>query len=434
MLGAILLLAPGDTWSAALSSGANGLPVVTTGDASCFLPTGMYDTAHSADGASMIYWFDRSASYASGTIDDLGTAAVAAQNREGSLVIHNMADIPPGSDLFKSMEHANGRPRGCGNAAQQNLLTEEFVDAAGAARAGLAPATGGLSGTWMILNQTQVATYSGAMTAIRAEDVLGRNAYANIRFSPQTILTGNNWCNSSTVNSRRLWGGSMWGEQFTGSSIRNLTADPLGQQESSVCSHWSGLPDLSTPLIDRFASPEEQVEHIAKGYLQRASWLRRRVENTFVSDPAGAVPMSTDWIVSQPLQGYYVAVNLSGSLLFNDKIENNPYRGRVSVQTFPDGSQHVCLNAGALMVFNAEGGKTTLPVPGDALCGDSVLSFAPDSVINASVNRTVFNPGGVTAGWASLDLGAELPVLGYAITHYRNNSTDKNYGATMPHR
>lgn len=427
LLGAILLLAPGDTWSATLSTSADGRPVLTTGDQSCLLPSRMHEMAQSANGASMIYLFENRdySNYSSGVFNDLGEAAFAAQSREGSLEIHNMADIPPGSDLFKSIVH----PRNCGSAAQQNLVTEEFVDAAGAARAGLAAATGGLSGTWMILNQAQVATYSGAMTAIRAEDVMGRNAYANIRFSPQTLPSG---CNHQ-------WGSSTWGEQFSWNSIENLTAAPL-DKESNTCSWWSEVPNLSTPLIDRFASPEEQVEHITKRYLQSASWLRRRVENTFVSDPAGAVPMSTDWIVSQPLMNYYVSVTSSGRLLLNSKISSNPYKEHVSVQSFPDGGKRVCLNAGALTVFDSEGGKTTLPVPGNALCGGgegngvSVLSFAPDSVINASVNRTVFNPGAVTAGWASLDLGVELPILGYALTHFRNNLTDKNYGATMPHR
>lgn len=397
LLNGILLLAPGDTWSAMLSSGVDGHPVFAAADPSCMLITA--EPMHGS------------------LLDKIG--------REHFFEIHGMADIPPGSDLFKSLERAaNGRPKGCGNAAQENLLTEEFVDAAGAARAGLAPATGGLSGNWIILNQTQVAAYSGAMTAIRAEDDLGRNAYANIRFSPQILGVA------------LQWGSIMWGGQFIENSIENMTADVRTKHLKSAT--WAAFPDLSTPLIDRFASPEEQVEHIANGYAQRAGWLRSHVENSFVSDAGGAVtgvPMSTDWIVSMPLMRYYVGSS-QGNLLFNTKVSDNPYKGRVNARVLPEGNIE-CMKGVTMTVFNNESEKTTMQVPDDTLCnsGASVLSFAPDSVINASKSRTVLSPGrNFTAGWASLDLGVELPVLGYALTHYRNNLTDKNYGATMPHR
>ena len=124
---------------------------------------------------------------------------------EGYIEVLNMADIPPTqpkvagtmdpqipNTLYSNILHVGNPAAPTGCAAADLALSGDPatgpvpVNQAGATAAGLASPTGGLSGSWFILNQNQVSTYSGNMTAIRAETAAdGENGYGAIIFSPQ---------------------------------------------------------------------------------------------------------------------------------------------------------------------------------------------------------------------------------------------------------
>ena len=135
----------------------------------------------------------------------LTDAAKLSHTREGYVEILNMADIPPGTDLFKAIKHsAKGVPGDCNaSAVQTTLISETGGTATAAEAAGLRAPTGKLMGSWAITNTSKVAMYGGAMPAVQATTSAGANGYGNIIFSPQV------------------------GSAVSGVTVNTQTADPL---------------------------------------------------------------------------------------------------------------------------------------------------------------------------------------------------------------
>lgn len=421
-----VLLSPGDVWTASLvQDAATGLPLLTTGDNSCTLP------AIPAAGVP----------FNPGRLPDyLSAEARVNHTREGYVEFLNMADIPPSTvadSLYKNIKHVNGVPGNCAGGGVSNLVTTNVLDATGMEAAGLWAPTGGLMGSWAVMNQNELAVYGGAMTAVQAQTAAGANGYGNIIFSPQSD--------------------AAVGTPAGLPAVAHLTADPLlhGLGEAYLEPLWYDLPDMSTPLVaaPALGAPQLQVKNmdIARGV----------VVNEYVADANGAVPMMTDWVVSQPTRRYYAAVDYSTSATNAKIVYNNSMGGAVAfannVTAAPASSDnaygvlrlnqvanmgpYACITAAVGTTDREEStisaGAAFSPGVTSRMCGEVfTLSFGGSSVLSASVSNVAVANAAGKSGWGRLTLsgGAELPIVGFAATSMKNAAAGGNYGLTLPYR
>jgi hypothetical protein len=439
-----VFLSPGDVWTASLVKGLDDRGTISTNDKSCTLPAGPY--------TNVPFNPQRVAPY-------LDAAAQKSHTREGYVEILTMADIPPtlmtsagvtsGSTnpLYTAIKHVSGVAP-CTSSAFAALLTTPTgsLDAVAAAyNAGLAAPTGQLMGSWAIFNQAQLAVYSGTSTAVQAvvtdtpATANSTNGYGNIAFAPQVAAgTG------------------------LGTNVGNYTADPL-LRATRVSSLWFDLPDVSTPYLNAapltFAGPLQQAGRLS------ATLGKTAILNDY-SVSAGAVPMETDWVVSQPTRRYHAAVDYGASaagaaIYFNPEVTPtttntsapttaapaataNAY-SLLTLSTVGSMGPYACLNAGVAGASREEhftaAGADFSPGSVGLFCGEVfTMSFgsATSKVLQAQVANTAAPAMPGDAGWAKLTLGGgtatRLPVLGFAATSMVNKSTNGNFGLTLPHR
>ncbi len=419
-----VFLSPGDVWSASVSRNADtGLARISTSDKSCTIPDA---SAWPADFMTL-----RLAQYLS--------PEVLAQNaNEGYIEILTMADIPPllagtttANPLFKNIKHVSGVAP-CDGAAFSTLLTPVAATAAEAEAAGLSASTGGLMGTWAVANQDNFAMFSGNHVAVASTSAvpfvnLAPNpAYTNIVFTPQV-------------------GSNLDTGIFPANTV---TADPL-LQSGTVTPLWFDLPDMSTPLLvaPAVTEPEIQALNVSGALAHRA------VLNDYVANVAdAAVPMMTDWVVSQPTRRYFAVMDYATSAATATVVPNttavavpplspftvsNPYAGVLS-KVITDMGPQACMSVG----FGSTDREERVNVTGGSFspgvtrptCGEVfVVKFGATSTLNAAVTTRQVAPVG-TEGWASLTLPTALPVVGFAATTINNTSSGAHYGWTLPHR
>ncbi len=277
-----LLLGPRDTWAVNVSSdGSDGTSFATVTDASCTLPA------------------DLNAAFVTARLPASFSAARKAEwTREGSVEIITMADIPqsaqsPQSPLFQAIFSNDSASPPCGSeaagAAVLDALKQDLASEAAARQMGLDTPTIGVRATSILINiQDAAISWSTPTTSLTWLDDAGLPARGRLVFSPQT---------GTAAPDADLY-----------------TNDPLlrsvsGGGSGKLASIQADLPDLSTPYASRSPNaidlPFRQTEEIG-GALQASA-----VSNEFQRDPAiGAV---TDWVVSQPLKRYAVAVDHSGA-------------------------------------------------------------------------------------------------------------------------
>ena len=432
-----VFLSPGDVWTGSVARDATtGRAAISTSDKSCTIPDasffpGMFKT-------------DRLASYLS---EDVKNANV----NEGYIEVLNMADIPPMLDmaagkggtkanpLFTNIKHKAGVAP-CDNLAFQTVLSTDLVDAAGAEAAGLFEPTGGLMGSWAVFNQEELAVYSGNQTAVVAATGWSVD-------NAQTPLSGRGRIAFAPQQ------GAPIGGVLPGGTVDSVTADPLLRGAAPIIQPlWFDLPDMSTPVAHGATGPITEARSLS------TSLSRSAVYNDYVATAAGAaVPMATDWVVSQPTRRYHAAVNYGTSaansgLVWNADMANNAggvvttapalaaneYAPLSMNRTLAMGPQAcIMLNfssAGREEQFQVAGGGFS---PGVSLpnCGEVfTVSFGATSVLQGAVTNTRVNPVS-TEGWARLALGAgRLPMVGFAATSIVNTATNGNYGLTLPHR
>ncbi len=418
-----VFLSPGDVWTAAVSAGADGVAQLVTADGTCTLP-------QIAKGQQIPFVLDRLPT--SMTAD-----AQAAQTREGYVEIFNMADIdnastygsPAGqSALYKAIKHVNGVAP-CTDAALNATLTIE--DVANAPAQGLLNPTGGLTGSWYIINVPETTTFAGAMTAIVSDA-----ASNNIVFSPQK----------------------------NGSGVL-ASADPLFNA-NVLAKQFYDVPDLSTPYsgaaIDVAAAAAQ-----ASSLTQALS--ATTISNQYAND--ASITAKTDWVFSMPTRRYSIAANYSNPISQEAATVTGTTVAAVGGATKPYRYINVDVNNGAAVNFftatntsvNAAGqicvtasgqtfydreetSKTSGAVfsPGQIsktqLCGEvSVLSFADsaNSVLAASVARSNVT-GAYVNGWGSVNFAAPgVPMVGASFIKLSNpnanNGTSGTYGITWPH-
>ncbi|ARU05736.1 hypothetical protein CCO03_14515 [Comamonas serinivorans] len=395
LLDFMVLLGPSDVWTASLSQGEDGLTRLVTPDNSCTLPASLSGVAFRTDRLQ----------------PELPADAKALHTREGLVEAIVMADVAPGDSgvLFNVIRPQKGLPASCDAAALAVLTQPAAITREDQARAvGLAPPTGGLMGMWQIIRLSNYASYSGRQHAVAAVDAQGRPAVANWAFAPQTDVAA-------------------------GSAGLAQTTDPVLTLNGLS---WSDLPDLSTPLAGTSAQAQVEAQH-SRGE------GRPGLANEFVHTvEATSVPGATDWVISQPLRRYVVAVDpRSGQLL--------RLPGVSGVVLPPNGEMGsmVCSPAG-LEVWNREMNALSdagfaLPQPWRACGVVTVVTFGSVQVLQAGLTplgRELGRPGVYEAGWAifrsralSQDGLRHGPMLGYSATSLRNTAQNGNYGSVVPH-
>lgn len=418
-----VFLSPGDVWSASVSRGADGLGRIKTSDNSCTLP---------AQGAGWPVSFNTQRMPAS-----WGDDVQAINANEGYIEVLNMADIPAtaldddGEDitnpLYTNIKHVNGVAPCKSGPFAALLNTTGLGDDDDALEIGLAAPTGGLMGTWVVMKQDQLATFSGNMSAIvattgdvGADGVTPERGYAKIAFAPQRgVPVGN-----STV-------------------VIENTADPLLHNDPDSAL-WFDLPDMSTPIVGTDASAQALALSTALG--------RTSLMNDYAASADGAsVPMDTDWVVSQPTRRYHATLsygtgtNGADEIMYStgDTSEQNPYDGLLTARNTDYGTQ-------ACMLFkfsstDREEAQVETSVDADfspgtfvtnPYCGEVfTLSFGSNSPLGAVVTNRKVSPVG-TEGWAHIgtDSATAIPMVGYAATVLLNQNSGVHYGWTLPHR
>ena len=426
-----VFLSPLDVWTAGISQAADGTALITTADKSCTLPV--------FPAAGVSFKTNRLPSYA--TADQL-----ASLTREGYAEMLNMADIPPtlpggaANPVYTAIKHVNGVAP-CTGTAFSTLQTTTLVTAASAEAAGLAAPSGMLMGSWAVMNQAELAVYGGAQTAVQAvvapstSTVPAVNGLGLLAYAPQL--------------------GSAIGNQTT---VMAATADPLLRGATpKITPLWFDLPDMSTPLVSTYAS-----NPLAQADLLSAVLAKPSIVNDYAAAGDGAaVPMETDWVVSQPTRRYHAAMDYSTSstaaaVLFNVDMTdsasavstaatNNRYAALTkSVTTM---GPMACLTGTLGAADREEGTPAGISAdfsPGTIttaqFCGEVfTLSFAraTSQVMQAQVANTGTGALPGATGWARLALGGgspTLPIVGFAATSIKNANSRGNFGLTLPHR
>ena len=394
-----VLLGAHDTWTFTIDPVAGAAPQLNSAHPACVFTDTNGATGKLGEPLSL----DNLAPY-------ISAAAKIQHAGEGYIEIINMAEVVSGS----TMDAINKRNCGALNALVRDFEPSKEADVKAT---GLVPTFGGLSGIWYLINQDTWTAYSGRMTAIRASDGAGKGRLAQIRFFPQR------------TTAEVLEGGTD-GEKLTlafmslGSAERPFTA-------TMDTGGWSALPDLSMPISDAFAMPQEQITAIGK-----AVNLKKDIVNDFASLPTGAVPMFTDWIMSNPLQRYYAGVDY-GKSAAEAKVVKSDYGSGVTLYG-ADGSTMENTDIGPVVCQKAElsirdRAGTVKQEKNLEPCGAVwTLGFASQSPVAASVGRIVLTPP-AAAGWANLEYDGDPVALGFAAFSAKNKDTGISYPTTWPH-
>ena len=511
-----VLLSPADVWSATVTRDASGNPILKTSDNSCILPHKGEDVGRQqmqgklVDTATgqLIEGVELSTTNLPALAEDadgLPTEAGRQLMAEGYIEILNMADIPPvevggvaTNPLYTAIKHVGdvnvGNPPCTAEPLQKLELPLVVDNATAGTNYGLFPPTGGLMGSWTILNQRLVSTYAGNMTAVRLETGFdGFPAYGNVIFSPQSQkeIPLADLATQIGVEIDTQYGPNGAAD----ASVGGMTGDPLLSTTDPIQKPlWFDLPDMSTPLVAGILTPQDQVMG-----LQLA---KHQIFNSYISGEVAGIPMWTDWVVSQPTRRYYAAMSYEGATTSTVTVGAgglvwNATMGSPDPTNYADGVADAVTTAGPVVSDNVYGvlevvqgdnlnpPKTGMgpyaclpseiplfgavdheewssgaPAPGSSagfspgrpakvdrsyLCGEVfVVGFAKDSVFNAYTTRMNWpqktaklgNTGMANIAFGELKVGGTataFPVVGFGATSLRNLNNGKNYGMTVEH-
>ena len=426
-----VFLSPLDVWTAGVTKDGQDFALLTTNDKSCTIPK------IPAEGVQFKI---------RNTDSDLGEAERKSHTREGYIEVLNMADVLPSTALFTNIKHVDGVAPCLAPVFATVSNTTVAANAGVIEAAGLGAPSGQLMGSWAVMNQEELAVYGGAQTAVQAvktasaPGVPAVNGLGYISFAPQT-------------------GAPIGTALDTVGGVKAVTADPL-LRAGKVTPLWFDLPDMSTPYTTAVtsgapASPIKQANALSLALGKGA------VLNDYAANADGsAIPMNTDWVISQPTRRYHAAVDYkAGTILWNPDMTTgtgdptttapavtlNTY-GNLALKERGNMGKYACLTGAVGGVDReekeAEGASTDFS-PGTIttadFCGEVfTLSFnrATSQVLQAEVANTPSGQMPGTEGWASLNLdgGAVLPVVGFAATSIKNTDKFGNFGLTLPHR
>ncbi len=439
-----VLLSPSDVWTGVVTAGANGYASITTADNSCTYP-------RIAPGTSQPFVPNR--------LNPSWSDAVKASNtREGYIEMFVAADIPSAtvysatnsgagavnSNLYTAIKHVNGVAPCTLSALNGALLTDKATEAI-AAGFGFAAPTGGVAGSWYIINVAQTTTYSGDAVALQATNA-GVNARGNYVVFPQVADAVANAENFTA--DPLLSGANNAGRTKTAGGVLGTTL-----ATAVIPAAMYDLPDLSTPYLGVPASVANARAAAANLTAQLAV---SSITNQYATD--ASISAKTDWVFSFPTRRYSVAYDYAATGTTARTVYSLvPAAGN---QYFHDGNvvadttaAQLCVNltGGAQSFFDREEtGNTTGAVfsPGSVsntrFCGEtSVLSFgdAGNSALSASVARQTVTSGLFTNGYSVLNTtgsnGLGLPIIGSAFLKLTNPAATPGvsgtYGITWSH-
>lgn len=422
-----VLLAPGDVWTGAVTAGASGIAQLSTADATCSSP-------RLTPGVGQPFVTER--------LNPLWTADVMANHtREGAIEAIVAADIPSTavygtsqqerSALFTAIRPVNGAAP-CTDAAISAALLEDTSTEATAASHGLATPTGGVAGTWYIIDVPNSTTFSGAATAIRAVNNVGRNARGNYVLFPPTGMT--------VTSPERYTADPLLVSAGFATRVKNIDGETSEPTNAAVIqARYYDLPDLSTPY---YLPAGERNARRTAGDLS-GQLATTEVMNQYASD--SSISARTDWVLSMPTKRYSVAYDYSqppavarvysvvppsdiGSQYFSSddtQIKTNP--------------ESICNQWGLTYLDRQTATKLALsPV---VACGTvATVGFQESnrSGISASITAQARSDAFVS-GWASLATNSAdgRPIIGAALLKLTNPNAIPgvagNYGLTMPH-
>lgn len=425
-----VFLSPGDVWTANVSKGADGKSALTTKDNSCVLPQEIMG--------------GNPYPFATFRLDpNLDEEVQKLHTREGYVEYLTMADVRPGSALFNATKHNSKGVATCAEAALNATLGRNVAAAPADMEAlGLFPPTDGLTGSWILLRNSDVFSISGddtaaqAVVAAVAPPALPVSATGRYAFSPQV--------------SGQIPGALL------GATRDIATADPVFYTPvlaGGVPIQWFDLPDMSTPLVKAEADPNKAVAELSTALGKDV------IINEFAWQTAapGKTPFETDWLVSQPTRRYWAAVGYDVPLvgevpLYNGNAANvfyTPANLNMRWDRVVNGvnlGSFLCMN-GELNGFNREEGgigASSSPGPISDICGEVfTLSFQSDTsnVLGGKIANTkasITRAGQpVNFGWAELNLpkavaGGRLPMVGFSASHASDGVNW--YGYSSNHR
>ncbi len=443
LLDLTLLLSPNDVWTGVVRAGADGIAQLATADHSCTQP-------RLRPGVDQ--------PFSTARLDPASTpAARVANTREGYVEIIAMADIPSGSNygpsassrspLHTAIKHVNGVAP-CTPSALDAALLGDIDDEATAAGLGLATPTGGLAGSWYIIDVPGSTTFSGAATAIQAVNATGRPARGNFVLFPQTgdaVPAPERYTADPLLVSAGL--------ASRDKDANGATANPTTR--AALQARFTDLPDLSTPYYLPAGASNART---TAGDLSRALAVKS-VDNQYATDLS--ISARTDWIVAMPTKRYSVAVDYAGGatsfILFSSLPGGTQhfFTGNTQANFFWPTEPLLCTFTGLYedgpkrpTLFSREADRTGdgtfgLPRPLE-LCGTvSVITFADhgQSPLGAQLTQLHISSPFIH-GWAKLTpeavyAPAGLPLIGASFTKLVNPAaqpgTAAHYGIAWPH-
>jgi hypothetical protein len=365
-----LYLSPNDVWTAALGPAdatATSGGVMVTGDKSCTAP------AVPASGFAF-----RNYAYV-GTNADNGPATLD-RTREGYFEIIEMANLVPGSAASNAVTHnAAGVPANCAVVQPENGFT------AATNAASLQAPSGGLMGTWTLINVANGLNFGG-------------NATALAQFSSAPIFTdiGNEFTNLASAN-----------PPVAVTVANNQGASGVG----------------TTTYVATYSNGRDAVS---------ATMMHSAVLNEFALD--NATKSATDWVVTFPTKQFYVSPGTGAAVApFSNNFGSG---GSCELFSFTSFNREELGN-----VANPTTDVSPLP-PGPAvaaMCWEAqVLSMVQTSgstltasTVLGSANYLAIAVNNAQNGWARLNFTGTAPsTTGLSSVAGTGTVTNVNTGAT----
>lgn len=298
LLDFLVLLSPGDVWTAFVYAGSDGLARIVTADKSCTYPR--------IEG--LIEGQNQGVAFNTARLNPaLSDADKANHTREGSIEAIVVADIPSGSlygpatnersALFTAIKQVNGIAP-CTNAVLETSLLTDATSEAMAASRGLATPTGGVGGSWYIIDVPGTTTFAGSATAFKAVNAAGKNARGNFVLFPQStdpVIQPERFTADPLLVSAGLAGRV----KDASGNLSDLTTAPV------LTARFSDLPDLSTPYYLPASARNARVTAGDLSHLMAVT----EVSNQYTGDQN--ISAKTDWVFALPTKRYSVGVDYS---------------------------------------------------------------------------------------------------------------------------
>jgi hypothetical protein len=435
LLSMYVLLAPRDIWTGVLTMASDGRAQLSSADSSCTFPK--LPAEGQAFGTTRLNAAWSTRDQANATREGYIEALVAA-DIPSSAVYGPLNNRP--SALYTDVKQTEGEKPACSATVLNDILLEDHLTEDSAAGLGFATPTGGLSGSWYLMDVRGGTTFSGAATTFRAVDAQGRSARGNYVMFPQNSLNVSQ-PERFTADPLLASAGLVGRTKDADGNLSGLTTT------IAVSARNHDLPDLSTPYYLPASMPNARA---TAGDLMRML-ATPEVRNQFSTE--ASISAKTDWLMSMPLRRYSVGYDYNQTAAQARVFSVVPAAGSNnqffdSDNTAVDGNNHqICqlYNSNQHFGFSRDGQSPDTPltaaITNVPVCGAAhVMSFGSQSVFSASVAQRQVNAAYVN-GWASVRYSNQrpsgLPLMGASFIKVTNlgaaQGVATNYGVSWPH-